>query len=51
MSPDGAVRALVGPWTHGARTVELSYAGDVEFGRDAALPSFLRALPPQDDTF
>jgi putative CocE/NonD family hydrolase len=34
------VRALVGPWTHGARTAELSYAGDVEFGRDAALPSF-----------
>ena len=34
------VRALVGPWTHGAKTVELSYAGDVEFGRDAALPSF-----------
>ena len=34
------VRALVGPWTHGSRTMELSYAGDVEFGRDAALPSF-----------
>src|SRR5262245_33334381 len=34
------VRALVGPWTHGNKTVELSYAGDVEFGRDAALPSF-----------
>src|SRR5262249_39134805 len=34
------VRVLVGPWTHGARTVELSYAGDVEFGREAALPSF-----------
>ena len=34
------VRALVGPWTHGAKTVELSHAGDVEFGRDAALPSF-----------
>ena len=34
------VRALVGPWTHGTRTVELSHAGNVEFGRDAALPSF-----------
>jgi putative CocE/NonD family hydrolase len=34
------VRALVGPWTHGMKTVELSYAGDVEFGREAALPSF-----------
>jgi len=36
----GPVRALVGPWTHGSKTVELSYAGDVEFGADAALPSF-----------
>ena len=34
------VRALVGPWTHGGKTMELSYAGDVEFGHDAALPSF-----------
>jgi predicted acyl esterase len=34
------VRALVGPWTHGNKTVELSYAGDVEFGSDAALASF-----------
>jgi hypothetical protein len=34
------VRALVGPWTHGSKTVEVSHAGDVEFGRDAALPSF-----------
>src|SRR5262245_18095869 len=34
------VRALVGPWTHGGKTMELSYAGDVEFGRAAALPSF-----------
>jgi len=34
------VRALVGPWTHGSKTVELSHAGDVEFGREAALPSF-----------
>ena len=36
----GPIRALVGPWTHGSRTVELSYSGDVEFGPDAALPSF-----------
>jgi hypothetical protein len=36
----GPIRALVGPWTHGARTVELSHAGDVEFGPEAALPSF-----------
>ena len=34
------VRALMGPWTHGGKTMELSYAGDVEFGHDAALPSF-----------
>jgi hypothetical protein len=34
------VGALMGPWTHGGRTMELSYAGDVEFGHDAALPSF-----------
>jgi putative CocE/NonD family hydrolase len=34
------VRALVGPFTHGGKTMELSYAGDVEFGHDAALPSF-----------
>ena len=29
------VRALVGPWTHGGKTMELSYAGDVEFGDHA----------------
>ena len=34
------VRALMDPWTHGGKTMELSYAGDVEFGPDAALPSF-----------
>ena len=34
------VHALVGPWTHGYKTVEVSHAGDVEFGREAALPSF-----------
>ena len=30
----------MGPWTHGGKTMELSYAGDVEFGPDAALASF-----------
>ena len=39
----GPVRVLVGPWTHGSAPVELSYAGDVEFGREAALEDF-RAL-------
>lgn len=34
------VRVLMGPWTHGGETPELSYAGDVEFGREAALDSF-----------
>ncbi len=36
----GPVRVLLGPWTHGSKTVELSHAGDVEFGPEAALPSF-----------
>ena len=37
----GPIRVLMGPWTHGGRTPELSYAGDVEFGVEAALPSFM----------
>ncbi|MEJ2131745.1 MAG: CocE/NonD family hydrolase, partial [Gammaproteobacteria bacterium] len=36
----GPVKVLVGPWTHGLATPELSYAGNVEFGPDAALASF-----------
>ncbi len=36
----GPVRVLVGPWTHGSATTGLSYAGDVEFGEEAALPDF-----------
>jgi len=34
------VRVLVGPWVHGSATTEQSFAGDVEFGESAALPSF-----------
>ena len=34
------VRLLVGPWTHGSVKPELTYAGDVDFGPDAALDSF-----------
>ena len=34
------VRLLVGPWTHGSVKPELSYAGDIDFGPDAALDSF-----------
>jgi putative CocE/NonD family hydrolase len=36
----GPIRMLMGPWTHGVTTTEVSHAGDVEFGREAALPSF-----------
>ncbi len=36
----GPVRVLMGPWTHGSTTSEVSYAGDVEFGEGAALASF-----------
>ena len=32
------VHLLMGPWTHGGNT--RSYAGHVEFGRDAAIPDF-----------
>ena len=34
------VRLLMGPWVHGATTIEQSYAGTLEFGPDAALDSF-----------
>ncbi len=34
------VKLLVGPWTHGSRTTEQAFAGDVQFGQDAALDSF-----------
>jgi putative CocE/NonD family hydrolase len=30
---------IMGPWTHGTRSAELSYAGDVDFGREAAIDS------------
>lgn len=36
----GPVRVLMGPWTHGTAQPETSVSGDVEFGPDAALPSF-----------
>ena len=39
------IRLLVGPWTHGANT--RSYAGDVEFGPDAAIPDFATELHRQ----
>ena len=36
----GPVKVLMGPWTHGSATTELSYSGDIDFGPDAALESF-----------
>ena len=38
-------RLLVGPWTHGGNA--RSYAGDVDFGPDAALPDFTSELHRQ----
>ncbi len=34
------IKVLMGPWTHGNYNSELSYAGDVDLGSDAALVSF-----------
>ncbi len=33
----GPIRMLMGPWTHGTTTKEVSYAGDVDFGKDAII--------------
>jgi predicted acyl esterase len=38
----GPVRVVVGPWTHGQATVELRHAGDIDFGPEAGLDSFLQ---------
>ncbi len=38
----GPVRALVGPWVHGQATVEQPWAGDVDFGPEAALDDFAK---------
>lgn len=35
----GPIKVIMGPWTHGDRTVEVSCAGDIELGAEAALPS------------
>jgi putative CocE/NonD family hydrolase len=34
------VRMLIGPWIHGADALAQSYAGDVDFGADAALDDY-----------
>ncbi|MFQ5860831.1 MAG: CocE/NonD family hydrolase [Dehalococcoidia bacterium] len=39
-SKQGPFRLLMGPWTHGSFTCELTYAGDADLGPEAALPSF-----------
>ena len=36
----GTVKAVVGPWVHGSQGPAQTFAGDVEFGKDAALPDF-----------
>ena len=33
----GPVRLIMGPWIHGGGNIDLSYAGDAEFGPDAPL--------------
>jgi uncharacterized protein len=33
----GPVRVIMGPWTHGGETQNVSFAGDVEFGPDATM--------------
>ena len=39
---DSPIHLLMGPWTHGGNT--RSYAGEVEFGAEAALDDFYREL-------
>jgi uncharacterized protein len=39
-SKKGPIHLLMGPWTHGTYTTELSYAGDIDLGSAAALASF-----------
>lgn len=36
---DTPIKVIVGPWTHGTYTTELSYSGDVDLGPEAALAS------------
>ncbi|MBX6342259.1 MAG: CocE/NonD family hydrolase, partial [Thermomicrobiaceae bacterium] len=33
----GPIRVVVGPWTHGTEMVDVTYAGDVEFGPEASI--------------
>ena len=40
----GPVRLLMGPWTHGSTTMELSYAGDIDLGSAAAIDNNLERL-------
>ena len=37
---DSEVKVIIGPWTHGTTQPELTYSGDLEFGKDASIGSF-----------
>ncbi|HUG17185.1 MAG TPA: CocE/NonD family hydrolase [Thermomicrobiales bacterium] len=39
----GPVHLVLGPWTHGGQSVDLSYSGDVEFGPSAPVAGNLAA--------
>tara|TARA_Y100000994_G_scaffold152417_1_gene124815 strand:- start:3347 stop:5215 length:1869 start_codon:yes stop_codon:yes gene_type:complete len=34
------VKVIIGPWTHGTTQPELTYSGDLEFGKEASIGSF-----------
>jgi putative CocE/NonD family hydrolase len=40
----GKTKLLIGPWMHGTTTVEQSFSGEVEFGRDAAIANYQHLL-------
>jgi putative CocE/NonD family hydrolase len=40
----GPITLLMGPWTHGSVTKEVSFAGDVDFGPDAIIDWFMIRL-------
>ncbi|HEY1710009.1 MAG TPA: CocE/NonD family hydrolase [Rhizomicrobium sp.] len=40
----GKTKLLIGPWMHGTATVEQSFSGNVEFGREAAIADYKKLL-------
>ncbi len=40
----GPITLMIGPWTHGSVTKEVSFAGDVNFGTDAIIDWFMVRL-------